>query len=317
MDWNNDGHLDIISGCYWTADKEGAHLQILKGKGDMDFEKAESILNVAGQPLQNLKLDEDGKNQVQIICTEQHAVDYDGDGDLDLVVGCFGPEFFLYENVSQDASKFEIAEDPTQLEIKSTGYHSAPHLVDWDGDGDLDLLSGSGDGGAIISENIGTRQKPKWSAFKQLVAPSQLREQSSKDEIKMAPSTRIWVTDFNKDGLLDLLVGDSVSLVDPKEGLSDEEFKQKREAHTKAMEEIGKKQQALYPKYQEYAEKGEEVPEDLQKEMNEIGQEFSKLYQARSEFQTEKTTGHVWVLIRKADGQQINAPNESDLSKAN
>ena len=49
MDWNNDGHLDIISGCYWTADEEGAHLQILKGQGDMDFDKAQSILNVAGE----------------------------------------------------------------------------------------------------------------------------------------------------------------------------------------------------------------------------------------------------------------------------
>jgi hypothetical protein len=70
------------------------------------------------------------------------------------------------------------------------------------------------------------------------------------------------------------------------------------------------------PEYQKYAENGEEMPEELQKKMEEMGREFGELYGKASEFQESNQTGHVWVLIRKAD-QQISAPNNSDLSISN
>ena len=55
-------------------------------------------------------------------------------------------------------------------------------------------------------------------------------------------STRVWVDDVNGDGKLDLLVGDSVTLISPAEGLSEEEFKTKQaqwqEAFSKASQEL-------------------------------------------------------------------------------
>ena len=216
MDWNNDGHLDILSGCYWTHGADGGYVQVLAGNGTLDFSSAEPVKNAAGDPLLNTQLSGDTSsgmdiNQTKTICTHQHAVDYDGDGDLDLVVGCFGPEFFLYENAgSNEDIQLQSA---VELPVKSNAHHSAPHLVDWDGDGDLDLLSGSVLGGAIISENLGTRAKPQWDSFRQLIAPAHV-EPSTPSERKIEPSqrTRVWATDWNRDGLLDLLVGDCASI---------------------------------------------------------------------------------------------------------
>ena len=149
MDWDNDGKLDILSGCYWTDDEDGGFIQILRGKSGLDFEASENLLAANGKPLLNRPLSGEtsggmDKSQTATICTHQHAVDYDGDGDLDLVVGCFGSEFFLYLNEGSSEKK-QLAQ-PEPLPVKSSSYHAAPHLADWDGDGDLDLLSGTAEG---------------------------------------------------------------------------------------------------------------------------------------------------------------------------
>ena len=50
-------------------------------------------------------------------------------------------------------------------------------------------------------------------------------------------STRIWVDDVNGDGKLDLLVGDSVYLIRPANGLTTEEFQEKFAAWQKAVQD--------------------------------------------------------------------------------
>ncbi|MEZ6120723.1 MAG: VCBS repeat-containing protein, partial [Pirellulaceae bacterium] len=139
MDWDQDGHLDILSGCYWTENADGGHIQILRGIDRLKFNSAEPLTNAEGQPLLNTTIEkgEDANggadNQIETICTQQHAVDYDNDGDLDLVTGCFGNSFYLYTNNGSD--KQPALGQPEKLPIASPSYHSAPHLVDWDGDG--------------------------------------------------------------------------------------------------------------------------------------------------------------------------------------
>ncbi|MFO0529093.1 MAG: hypothetical protein ACK52A_13425, partial [Planctomycetota bacterium] len=85
MDWTGDGKLDILSGCYWTEGADGGHIQLLAGRGGLDFAESIDLLSGEGKPLLNEALAEDESNQTSIICVQQHAVDYDGDGDLDLV----------------------------------------------------------------------------------------------------------------------------------------------------------------------------------------------------------------------------------------
>ncbi len=300
MDWNQDGKLDILSGCYWTDDAPGAHLQILRGKGDLNFAKAKPLTGISGQPLQNVEVPEGAQAETKAICTEQHAVDYDGDGDLDLVVGCFGPEFFYYENEAEAGGKNAIVDKPIELPIKSTGHHSSPHLVDWDNDGDLDLLSGSDQGGVLLSVNTGTREEPVWSPFQELVAPSGKREQSSLDgEFQMGVSTRVWATDWNGDGQLDLLVGDQVTLSQPADGINQEEWKSRRKEDEAKMTKLSEEMSGFQLELQELAEAGKEPEGELAEQLQEYSKKMNEIYNARSEYDASKTTGHVWLLIRK------------------
>lgn len=300
MDWTNDGKLDILSGCYWTDGAAGGYLQILEGRGGLEFAESANLLSGEGKPLLNEALAEDESNQTSIICVQQHAVDYEGDGDLDLVVGCFDQDFFLYENKGT-AEKPDLVTTPLKLEIKSPDYHSAPHLVDWDGDGDLDLLSGSGEGGVLYSENSGTRAQPKWSEFRRLIPRVEKSTQLLIDGATIQPSqsTRVWATDWNGDGLLDLLVGDSVSLLTPAEGLTREEFEKKRREHEEAFKAAIKKQQPLMEKSMAFRERGEEVPEEVAKALQENMQELQKLYELEEAFQKTERTGFVWLYLQK------------------
>ena len=52
MDIDGDGHLDILSGSYSRMDKDMAGLfQVLYGKADGTFRKAEVLKGTDGEPL--------------------------------------------------------------------------------------------------------------------------------------------------------------------------------------------------------------------------------------------------------------------------
>ena len=101
------------------------------------------------------------------------AVDWNGDGHLDLVVGNFAGTFYLFKG--QGNGKFL----PESEAIKAYGqplrvyYHSDPFVVEWDGDGDLDLLSGSYEGGVQFAENYaGPHRSPLLKNFRWLIGRS-------------------------------------------------------------------------------------------------------------------------------------------------
>ena len=279
----------------------------------MDFAKAKTIVGKSGKPLENIELKPENADDENVdtedlgspddiynICTHQHAVDYDADGDLDLVVGCFGNRLYLYKNIGGGKAN-EFADKPVELPIKTPGGHSAPHFVDFDGDGDLDLLTGSEDGGLFIAMNDGSRQKPKYGKFKVILEAGEggwMNKQRRKS-LTLGSATRVWATDFNGDGLLDLIVGDSVNCADPAEGVSEEEWKKQVAKIEKLSNRMGARRLALERAGREFTEEFDEKFWDL----------VFKTEEDREKYEEFVMLGNVWVLIQK--------PNRKDTSKAN
>src|SRR5262249_36590765 len=127
-----------------------------------------------------------------------------------------------------------------------TGHHGDPFVIDWDKDGDLDILSGSDTGGIQWAENQAGAGKPaQLVAFKVLIPPGPpvtygevLKEADIKGPLG---SQRIWVDDYNGDGKLDISVGDLVYLVSPADGVTEAQMKEKSAEWTKSIQEESQK----------------------------------------------------------------------------
>ncbi len=261
--------------------------QVLRGQADGTFKKAEALEGTDGEPL---IIPVEKENWVDNICTRPFAVDWDGDEHLDLVVGNFTGTFFLFKG--EGKGKFlpepqQIKVDDQPLTIK--GHHSDPFVIDWDGDGDLDLLSGSSEGGLQIAENhAGAGKSPELVAFKSLIEPRQqsASDETLRDEDLTGPSssTRIWIDDMNSDGKLDVFVGDLVTLVAPAGGLTEKEFKAKYDEWQVTFAKVVKEMNS---------------PSGDEKTQIEARQRFQKLYSQRSEFMKEDRTGFVWLYLQK------------------
>lgn len=233
MDLNGDGHVDILSGTYSVRGLEqmAGLFQVLWGKGNGDYSKAETLKGSDGKPLYHKESDR--KKITNSICTRPFAADWDADGDLDLIVGNFKGTFHLYTGRGKgvfDPEPTAIKIDGSSTELKINGYHSDPMVIDFDGDGDLDIVSGSTDGNVQWSENKSSNpDQPDLTAFQTLVANPfagdyrEFKQDRTPITLKKlkgpAQSTRVWVTDYNEDGKLDVLVGDRVDLLKPATGL--------------------------------------------------------------------------------------------------
>jgi parallel beta-helix repeat protein len=83
------------------------------------------------------------------------TVDMDGDGRLDLVIGNEHGFFYYYRNTGDDYEYLGRLSNVTPLMNIDVGTHSHPFVIDWDSDGDLDLLVGQGDGRISYFKNDG------------------------------------------------------------------------------------------------------------------------------------------------------------------
>src|SRR5687767_15225400 len=175
--------------------------QVLYGKSDRTFRKAAVLKGTDGAPL---IIPIKGQEQLtEKICTRPFAVDWDGDGHLDLVVGNFSGTFYWFKG--QGKGKFLPKPEPIKAggsALKISGAHSDPFVIDWDGDGDLDLLSGSSSGGVQWAENkAGKGKLPDLGPFEPLIktGPAVEHGRLLSEEQLTGPttSTRVWVDDVN------------------------------------------------------------------------------------------------------------------------
>jgi uncharacterized protein (DUF2141 family) len=140
--------------------------------------------------------------------------DINGDRAPDLVLGNGAGEVYLLINQGRIAEPaFCSALTPADPDVEppckpaprliasiKPEIHAAPALVDWDGDGDLELFVGKSDGTIAYFENRGTRREPDWRL-------TQPRFLAIDDGGYAAPA----FLDINGDGKPDLIVGSSSS----------------------------------------------------------------------------------------------------------
>ena len=119
--------------------------------------------------------------------------DIDGDGDLDLFIGEASGEVNFYRNdgSARDA-RFTLVSDA--FDGIDVGRRSHPALVDIDGDGDLDLLFGREEGGALLYRNEGTVTAPRFVADTTYVLP-------------LHPTASPVFVDLDGDGRLEVIAG--------------------------------------------------------------------------------------------------------------
>ena len=288
MDLNGVGHVDILSGSYSRQTKDMAGLfQVLWGSA-AGFKKPAVLNGTDGEPL---IIKADKSQVVEFICTRPFAIDWNGDQKLDLVVGNFGGSFYVFtgEGKGKFAPGGELLKTATGSKLK-VSHHSDPFCIDWDGDGDVDILSGSASGGVYFAENVAKKgAAPKLSQFRSVI-PAGKRPKgpfvNDSEFVGPTTDTRIWVDDVNGDGKLDILVGDSVTLVSPAKGMTE------KQALAKQLKWDAKSKQIQNAMQKFGADTSAE-------ERNRVSREYSAHYRARSEFLNEQWTGFVWLYARK------------------
>jgi hypothetical protein len=210
-DWNGDGHHHILIG------QESGHITWIENRdGRLLLER------YLRQRAPNVK---SGCLSVPTVC------DWNGDGDLDLIVGNAAGfiEYFEYKNgvflppvrLQADGKEIRILAGESgsiQGALEARWGYTNPTVADWDLDGDLDLLVGCVTGEVFLFENIGSRQSPRLAAPQKLqvdwgdrppVYPAGLRYTPGKSDLITQWRCRPQVLDWDGDGLPDLIAVDA------------------------------------------------------------------------------------------------------------
>ena len=192
MDLDGDGIPDLISGS-WPGE-----IFFFKGKGKGDFappvklkDKSGKTINVGGglrkdggdwflvagdatfetkdkktyilYEGERIEVPEGKQGGITGTASAVHAVDWDGDGRLDLLVGDIGGNVYLLRNEGTKqkyafGKEKQLTAGGKPLRVDGD---AGPFACDWDGDGKMDLLVGDGEGAVWFFRGTGTNKAPE------------------------------------------------------------------------------------------------------------------------------------------------------------
>jgi len=295
-DLNGDGNADMISGSYWPGD-----ITVFFRQGAAKFAAGECLKDPdgknanAGPPWVSAK-----KPQMDSLAAAPWLVDWDADGDLDLLVGNIAGRVVLLANEGDKKSPNFVRKGPIEAagQVLEVDHNDAgPTTADWDGDGLWDLVVGGGVGTVKFFRNEGTRQAPKFAAGVELLKGSGHGGVAHGEEPKQ-PASRCkpHVCDWNGDGTLDLLVGDFASLTGPEPELTDEQ----KATKAKLMKEQSTISEAMSKLFQKCDNDPDTLTGDDKTQWDTIQKRSSEIWKELTPLQAEhKTAGFVWVYLRK------------------
>jgi VCBS repeat protein len=326
VDFDGDGKQDLISGSY-----DPGECYLFRGVGDGKFAERETVKGADGKPVLRVP---DQQQKVQSFGSWPVMVDWDDDGDLDLLVGGFDGTMFVRINEgSPKEPKLSAKNLPVTLdgkELKTPAAHAAVAVADWDGDGRWDIVSGCETGAVYWYRNIGEKGSPRFAAEQRLVPD---HDGSGYDELRESGAepipgirSQVAVADYNNDGKPDLILGDFCTVLTLRPDLTEKDRKEIA-AIRKQIEETGKVWGDAFKALQKEFEK--EFPGDkaLTKEAGEVwskrylklknGDDYKQMDKKRAELEKKlgeymvrpekpgsfnesaTTHGYVWLYLRK------------------
>jgi hypothetical protein len=308
VDINGDGNHDVLVGSFsgaphWIEGSEEGFLPstALKDRDEQD------ILISAFWNTEDRKWDQSDRSGTEGHCTSVAAVDWEGDGDLDLVLGGYykGGLFLRINEGTSAEPMFAQKNTPIEaggLPMVIEGGLSTPRVVDWNGDGKFDLLCGGSKGGVFYFKNVGNQSNPQFAAAEMLIEPiadsSYIKRVPTREGQPTQPgsSFHIDAVDYDHDGDLDLLVGGRCSW--EKENVPVLTAEQEER-----LAELNKEIEAMMPKISKMSkalvDAGEQSNDD---------EEFTKLMRAYSKLNREaskltispyESGDFVWLYRRK------------------
>ena len=330
VDLNADGHQDYLSATF-----DGSpHISYGSKEG---FSPPERLKDADGQRIlissfwnyedkahqKTGRSMADGKPRAER-CISALAFDWDDDGDYDLLLGSY-EKGHLYRQMNEgnrNEPKFTgmniqvmAGEVPFALPAKMT----TPKLVDWDDDGDLDIIAGTysdsysqeGAGGGIyLALNRGEVGEPEFGALTPLISPvDKGGSEVQRPDVGLYPT----VVDHAGDGDLDVIVG-GYSMWTPKgrelNGLEEArveelrtELKAIEDESSKIFEEISKEideaSSKLDPESDEYDEMIDAVYDKHSEKLNANRKEMTSAREELDELiPSSKRKSFVWLYER-------------------
>ncbi len=145
------------------------------------------------------------------------AVDWDQDGDIDLIIGDEDGRVALVENTGTRNAGMPVFRSPVYLKQEADfvkfGALVTPFSVDWDDDGDEDLICGNTAGYIGFIENLDGGNPPTWAAPQRLeINGTPIRIMAGDQGSIQGPAEKKWgyttlsVADWDGDGLKDIII---------------------------------------------------------------------------------------------------------------